>query len=83
MVRDNSFRGFKPERTLQQWASVRAGEDTNVFRFQEEADVMFNSSLLYELNALRSYAEPLLRGISEQSAHQDTVSRLLWSSLFL
>ena len=77
MVRDNSFRGFEPERTLKQWASVRRGEDTSVFKFQEEADVMLNSSLLYELNALRSFAEPLLQGIPEQSPYNGIATRLL------
>ena len=77
MVRDNSFRGFEPERTLKQWASVRRGEDTSVFKFQEEADVMLNSSLLYELNALRCFAEPLLQGIPEQSPYNGIATRLL------
>lgn len=77
IIRDDKFRGFSPERTLKQWASVRRGENTNVFKYQEEADVMFNSSLIYELNALRSYAEPLLEKIPVESPHQDTVSRLL------
>jgi len=77
MVRDKSFRGFEPERTLKQWASVRRGEDSSVFKFQEEADVMFNSSLLYELNALRNYAEPLLQSIPQQSPYSDTSARLL------
>ncbi|MGI5901363.1 MAG: uridine kinase family protein [Desulfitobacteriia bacterium] len=77
MVRDYSFRGFAPERTLKQWASVRRGEDTNVFKFQEEADVMFNSSLFYELNALRLYAEPLLEKIPASSPYADYASRLL------
>jgi uridine kinase len=77
IVRDEKFRGFDPERTLRQWASVRRGENTNVFRYQEEADVMFNSSLIYELNALRPFAEPLLQKVSEQSPYRDAVARLL------
>ncbi len=77
IIRDDKFRGFTPERTLTQWASVRRGENTNVFKYQEEADVMFNSSLIYELNALRSYAEPLLTKIPVESPHRDTISRLL------
>ncbi len=77
IVRDEKFRGFGPERTLKQWASVRRGEDTNVFKYQEEADVMFNSSLIYELNALRSYAEPLLENVSKQSPYYNVVTRLL------
>lgn len=77
IVRDDKFRGFKPERTLKQWASVRRGENANVFKYQEEADVMFNSSLLYELNALRSFAEPLLKSVPHDNEHQDMVMRLL------
>ncbi len=77
IVRDNSFRGTEPEKTLKQWESVRRGETNNIFKFQEEADVMFNSSLIYELNALRLYAEPLLTKIQKQSPYAETVSRLL------
>jgi len=77
IVRDDKFRGFEPERTLKQWASVRRGENSNVFKYQEEADVMFNSSLIYELNVLRSYAEPLLERITPQSPYHHVASRLL------
>ena len=70
LVRDDKFRGINPERTLAQWESVRRGENSNIFPYQEEADVMFNSSLLYELNALRPYAEHLL------SLHYTGVPRL-------
>lgn len=77
IIRDDKYRGFGPERTLKQWASVRRGENSNVFKYQEEADVMFNSSLLYELNALRPYAEPLLEDVSSESPYQEAVSRLL------
>lgn len=77
LVRDDKFRGITPEKTLNQWASVRRGENTNIFPYQEEADVMFNSSLLYELNALRSYAEPLLISIPADHPHYSTASHLL------
>ncbi len=77
LVRDDQFRGINPGRTLAQWASVRPGENNYIFPYQEEADVMFNSSLLYELNALRPYAEPLLVNIPPESAHSETVKRLL------
>ena len=60
MVRDFSHRGYTAADTLERWPSVRAGEERNIFPFQEEADVMFNSSHLYELAVLTSYAEPLL-----------------------
>jgi len=77
IVRDYKYRGFGPERTLKQWPSVRRGEINNVFKYQEEADVMFNSSLIYELNALRAYAEPLLEKISKESDYYEDASRLL------
>jgi len=77
IVRDDKFRGFDPERTLKQWASVRRGEDNNIFKYQEEADVMFNSSLIYELNALRLYAEPLLEKVPDTSPFASHVSHLL------
>lgn len=77
LVRDDKFRGIEPERTLAQWESVRRGENSNIFPFQEEADVMFNSSLLYELNALRPFAEQLLKSVTSTSPHYQTVLNLL------
>lgn len=77
IVRDAKYRSITPEKTLNQWASVRRGENTNVFRYQEEADVMFNSSLLYELNVLRTFAEPLLKDIAADFEHKDIAVRLL------
>ena len=77
LVRDDKFRGITPSRTLAQWASVRRGENLNIFPYQEEADVMFNSSLLYELNALRPYAEPLLISIPPNDPHYETATHLL------
>jgi len=77
LVRDDKFRGITPERTLAQWESVRRGENNNIFPYQEEADVMFNSSLLYELNALRSYAEHLLVFITPECPDYKTAVHLL------
>ncbi len=77
LVRDESFRGKNPEETLDQWASVRLGEYNNIFKFQEEADVMFNSSLIYELNALRPFTEESLKKIKSDSQYADTKNRLL------
>ena len=77
LVRDAKFRGIDPERTLAQWKSVRRGEISNIFPFQEEADVMFNSSLLYELNALRPFAEQLLVSVTSESPHYQTAIHLL------
>ncbi|TGE32311.1 nucleoside kinase [Desulfosporosinus sp. Sb-LF] len=77
LVRDDKFRGIDPERTLAQWESVRRGENNNIFPYQEEANVMFNSSLLYELNALRPFAEHLLISITPESPHYRTAVHLL------
>ena len=77
LVRDDKYRGINPERTLAQWESVRRGENSNIFPYQEEANVMFNSSLLYELNALRPYAEHLLSSITPECPHYKTAIHLL------
>ena len=77
IVRDYRTRGIQPEQTLEQWASVRRGEYEYIFRFQEDADVMFNSSMIYELNALRPPAEAALGRIDDDSPFRDTRDRLL------
>lgn len=77
MVRDHNFRGYSAEQTIMRWASVTAGERENIFPFQENADIMFNSSLLYELPLLKFYAEPLLRRISPMSPAYAESLRLL------
>ncbi|MBP5218999.1 MAG: nucleoside kinase [Bacteroidales bacterium] len=77
MVRDNRVRGISPEDTLLRWNSVRRGEIRNIFPYQENADALFNSALIFELPMLKYYAEPLLRRISPSSpAYTETV-RLL------
>jgi uridine kinase len=77
MVRDNRVRGISPEKTILLWDSVRRGESRNIFPFQENADALFNSALIFELPMLKYYAEPLLRRISPSSpAYTETV-RLL------
>ena len=77
MVRDARTRGNSAEDTLARWASVRRGEEKNIFPFQEEADEMFNSSLVYELAVLKQYAEPLLFGIAKESHYFSEANRLL------
>ena len=59
------------------WDSVRRGEEQNIFRFQEGADAMFNSALIYELAVLKQYAEPLLFSIKEDEPEYDEAKRLL------
>lgn len=77
MVRDARVRNTNASDTLARWASVRRGEEKNIFPFQEEADVMFNSALIYELAVLKSYAEPLLFSIQPDSPQYIEAKRLL------
>ena len=63
MVRDYNFRGYSALHTLQTWDSVNKGEESNIYPFQEEADSMFNTSLIYEICVLKKYAMPLLKAI--------------------
>ncbi len=77
MVRDYNFRGYSAERTIKQWCSVRRGEKKNIFPYQEEADVMFNSACVYELAVLKVYAKPLLEEISRESEVYIEANRIL------
>lgn len=77
IVRDGNFRGMTPENTILRWPSVRRGEINNIFPYQENADIMFNSALLYELPLLKFYAEPLLRRIQPNSPASVESIRLL------
>ena len=77
MVRDARTRNTTAEQTLARWSSVRRGEEKNIFPFQEEADVMFNSALIYELSVLKLYAEPLLFSIDSSSEQYMEAKRLL------
>lgn len=77
MVRDNRTRGYSPEHTLLNWDSVRKGEEKYVFPFQDEADIIFNSILAYELGVLKTYAEPLLFSVKEDSPEYLTALRLI------
>lgn len=67
IVRDSRTRGISPEDTILRWPSVRRGETRNIFPYEENANVVFNSSTLYDLPLLKYYAEPLLEGIAESS----------------
>jgi uridine kinase len=77
MVRDSQFRGLTAEETILRWPSISYGERKNIFPFQEEADVMFNSALPYELAVLKSHAEPLLHRIPPMSEAYPEAIRLL------
>lgn len=77
IVRDARTRGHSATRTIKMWPSVRRGEEKYIFPFQEEADAMFNSALLYELSAIKTFAEPLLYGVPEDSEEFFEAKRLL------
>ena len=77
IVRDNQFRGTKPEETMAMWASVRRGEEKYIFPFQEKADAMFNSALTYELCIMKKYAYPQLLAVKPDSPHYTMARRLV------
>lgn len=77
MVRDYNFRGYSAEKTIMQWQSVRRGENKNIFPYQEEADVIFNSACVYELSVLKKYAKPLLEEITRDNESYIEANRLL------
>ncbi|MDR3565449.1 MAG: nucleoside kinase [Negativicutes bacterium] len=77
IVRDSQFRAHDALSTLQIWPSVRRGEERNIFPYQEDADVMFNSALIYELGVLKTCAQPLLEQVSPESPRYAEARRLL------
>ena len=77
MIRDNRTRGIVPEDTIMRWASVRRGENKNIFPYQENADAVFNSAHIFELPVLKYYAEPLLRRIAPSSPAYTEAVRML------
>lgn len=77
MVRDNRTRGYSPSKTLSNWSEVRNGEERYVFPYQDNADVIFNTFLAYELAVLKIYAEPLLYKVTEDDPEYLTAIRLI------
>lgn len=77
IVRDHRTRGYSARETVGRWPSVRRGEERHIFPFQEEADVMFNSSLVYEVAVLKPYVEPLLLEVDSSYPEHPEVKRLL------
>jgi len=77
IVRDARTRGHSATKTIKMWPSVRRGEEKYIFPFQEEADAIFNSALIYELSAIKTFAEPLLYGVDEDSDEYYEAKRLL------
>ena len=77
MVRDYNFRGYSAEKTINQWESVRRGEKKNIFPYQEEANIIFNSACVYEIAVLKKYAKPLLEDIPRDNSAYIEANRLL------
>ncbi len=77
IVRDARTRGTSAQDTIARWESVRRGEEDNIFPYQESADTMFNSALIYELSVLKTYAEPLLFSVPKNSPEYQEAKRLL------
>ena len=77
IVRDSRERGYSAQQTISQWESVRRGEELYIFPYQENADVMFNSALVYEMSALQPLAEPLLRQVPRGTPESIEAKRLL------
>ena len=76
IIRDFKYRGYSAEETISRWPSVRAGEEKWIFPFQENADVMFNSALLFELAIIKDYAEPILRKVPNNRPEYSEAYRL-------
>ncbi len=83
IVRDNNFRGWNAHETLRRWPEVVRGERRHIFPYQENANVMFNSALLYELGVLKLYAEPLLKQVPEDCEEYSIAQQLLGFSELL
>ncbi len=77
MIRDCKYRGYHAADTIKRWPSVRKGEEKNIFPYQENADVMFNSATIYELAVLKKYAEPILKLVLENQPEYTESTRLL------
>lgn len=77
IVRDYKYRNYSAQDTLSRWQSVRRGEEKHIFPFQEEADVMFNTALLYELSVLKPFAEPILLEVQPNQPEYSEAKRLL------
>ncbi len=77
IVRDNKYRGYSPIKTFELWEGVIKGEEKHIFPFQEEADIMFDSALVYEISLLKKYIAPLLEEIKEEEKYFSEARKLL------
>jgi len=84
IVRDSKYRGYGAAETIRRWPSVKKGEEKNIFPYQENADIMFNSATIYELAVLKKYAEPQLEAVNEnQPEYREAVRMLKFLSYFI
>ena len=81
MVRDSQFRSHDAETTLRTWSDVRDGEEKYIFPYQSSADIIFNTTLIYEFAVLKKYAEPLLRAVPQSAGMAYTTARRLLNIL--
>jgi len=77
IIRDNRHRGNKVEATLEKWSNVRRGEEKNIFPYQDQANVIFNTALIYEIGVLKTYVEPLLYSVDIKSPYYEEAKRLI------
>lgn len=77
IIRDNRTRGYDVTKTLESWAKVRSGEEKYVFPYQDNADFTFNTGLIYEIGILKTYVEPLLYSVDDQSPQYEEAKRLI------
>ena len=77
IIRDNRTRGYDVTKTLESWAKVRSGEEKYVFPYQDDADFTFNTGLIYEIGILKTYVEPLLYSVDDQSPQYEEAKRLI------
>jgi len=83
MIRDAKYRGYSASTTIKRWPSVRRGEDKHIFPYQENADIMFNSALVYELAVMKNYANTLLKSVKEnEPEYSEAVRMLIFISYF-
>lgn len=83
MIRDAKYRGYTASKTIKRWPSVRRGEDKHIFPYQENADIMFNSALVYELSVMKRFASTLLKTVKEnEQEYAEAVRLLIFISYF-
>lgn len=77
IIRDSKTRGFTARDTLRMWPSIKSGENENIFKFQDDVDVVVNSALIYEIGVLKTYVEPLLFNVTEEDPEYPEALRLI------